>query len=285
MRVASVQMAATIGAVDENINKALQLSQEAVQAGAQVICLPELFHCGYFPHRGSEDRKFFALAEELTGPTTQTFKKFAREHDVHVVLPLFEKQMPGVFYNSVLLIPPDDTNIEVYRKIHVPWSTTGWEKFYFRPGDKLEAFKIGDIPVGLQLCHDRIFPEVSRSLALQGALVLFIPAGAPTETGEGWQSVLRARAIENAVFVIGSNLTGKAHETGHSFAGQSMIVSPAGNELARLDREEGIAVADLDFELVHMRREALGLYRDLRPDLYRVADIPGDGGCSRRGEN
>lgn len=269
MKVAAIQMRAEPGARDDNMRKAMSLAQAAAEDGARVICLPELFHSGYFPHSGSGEADYESLAEPLDGPTARSMADFAKKHDVWVLMSLFERGHPGIYYNSVVLLGPDGANKGVYRKAHIPLSATVREKDFFRPGNELKPLQIDGHPIGIQICYDRLFPEASRTLSLQGAKILFVSSGTPAIYSKEWIVIVQARAIENQVFVVGANLTGE-HPAGFRFVGNSMIINPFGTILARAGDEETAIMAELDLQEVEKARRAHPLYRDRRPELYNV---------------
>ncbi len=189
-------------------------------AGANIVCLPELFRAQYFCQR--EDIQLFDLAEPIPGPSTARLAEVAREARVVIVASLFERRAPGLYHNTAVTLGQDGSIISVYRKMHIPDDPLYYEKFYFTPGDL--GFKAVDTAfgrVGTLVCWDQWYPEGARLTALQGAEVLFYPTAIgwhPAEKEEfgaaqydAWQTIQRAHAIANGVYVAGVNRVG--HET------------------------------------------------------------------------
>ena len=140
MKVAAVQMQALVGEVAENLDKALSYAEQAAEAGAKLICLPELFSTGYFSHTSHVDSEYFQWAESLDGKTVSAFRKLAQSTGTYMAVPFFEREAPGIYYNSACLISDQGQVLGVYRKTHIPWSYTGWEKFYMKPGYAFPVF-------------------------------------------------------------------------------------------------------------------------------------------------
>ena len=266
--VAAVQMASVIGEVDKNLEKARRLVEQAALQGANLVCLPELFNTGYFCHTGHFDNVYFDLAEPLDGKTITAFRNISRETGITIIVPFFEYSKPGVYYNSACLINERGEIVGCYRKAHIPWSMTGWEKFYMRPGYELSVYNTSYGKVGIMICYDRDFPETARTLGLKGAEIIVVPNGAPAALTEIWKSIMQTRAYENQTFVVGACLTGRTDEEHHEFSGHSLAVNPFGQIEKQLQREEGILLAELDLSLIHQARKKRFLYRDRRPEIY-----------------
>ena len=267
--VAGVQMACRVGDVKGNVEKGCSAVEEAAKKGAQFVCLPEMFNTGYFSHTGHVDPKYWDLAETLQDSwTLKQVGSMTRKYRLHVVAPIVEKAAHGICHNTAVVIGPDGNVIGYYRKVHIPWSFTGWEKFYFRPGYALPVFTTGHVKLGIQICYDRDFPEGFRSLALNGAELIFVPTGAPRNLVEMWRMVCRIRAYENGVFVFGVGLTGKVDQEHHEFAGNSILVGPRGEVIAALEFEESVLLAEIDLEKIEEARRQRFNLRDRRPELY-----------------
>jgi N-carbamoylputrescine amidase len=263
-------MAPEIGAVEKNVSRAAAFIDEAAAKGAKIVCLPELFNTGYFCHISHIDSDYFQLAEPIPGPTTEKLGAKAQEYGIYIIAPIFEKAKAGYYYNSAALIGPQGEIIGRYRKVHMPWSGTGWEKYYFRPGYNFPVFKTDVGNIGIMICYDRFFPESARLLALQGAEIIFNPAGAPLSLGDSWEFVLRTRASENQLFVVGVGLTGKTDEEHYEVTGRSVIINPRGEIVAQLGREEGVLVAAIDLDEIEQARITRFNHRDRRPEVYRL---------------
>jgi N-carbamoylputrescine amidase len=281
INVGLVQMSMSPDA-DENLRKAVARVAEAKGAGADVVCLPELYRSPYFCQK--EDARLFDLAEPVPGPSTEALGRAAREAGVVVVAPIFERRAPGLYHNSAAII---DTNGEVaglYRKMHIPDDPGFYEKFYFTPGDLgFRAIDTAKGKIGTLICWDQWYPEGARLTALQGAVVLFYPTAIgwhPHEKAEhgvpqrdAWRTVQRGHAIANGVYVAVVNRVG--HEIppeggpGLEFWGSSFVADPFGIVVAEAstDREE-ILVAKVDLARIEEVRRNWPFLRDRRIDAY-----------------
>ncbi|HTT14257.1 MAG TPA: carbon-nitrogen hydrolase [Thermoplasmata archaeon] len=285
-RVALVQMAC--GPVpEENVARAADRVAEAARAGAQLVCLPELFESQYFCQR--EDHALFALAEPIPGPTTERLAAVAREHRVAVVVPLFERRAPGLYHNSAVVLERDGSIAGRYRKMHIPDDPLYYEKFYFAPGDLgFPAFPTSVGRLAVLICWDQWYPEAARLAALAGAELLVYPTAIgwhPEERAEhgpaqyeAWQTIQRAHAIANGVYVAVPNRVG--HENGDvrgdrvdgpgiDFWGGSFVADPFGRILVQggPDREE-LLYATIDPAAIATTRQHWPFLRDRRIDAY-----------------
>jgi N-carbamoylputrescine amidase len=265
----------------ENLAKAIGHIRSAAARGAQIICLQELFTSLYFCQ--VEDHKYFALAEEIPGPSTEALCPLARELGVVLIASLFERRAAGLYHNTAVVIDADGSMLGRYRKMHIPDDPLFYEKFYFTPGDL--GFRAWDTRfgrIGVCVCWDQWYPEAARLTALHGAQILFYPTAIgwhPSEKaryGErqhsSWETVQRGHAIANGCYVAAPNRIG--HEApdggdGIEFWGQSFIADPSGQILQRasVDREE-ILVAELDLDAVDTQRTHWPFLRDRRIDAY-----------------
>jgi N-carbamoylputrescine amidase len=281
-KIGLVQMA--VGAnLDDNLSRAASKVGEAAAAGAQVVCLQELFRSPYFCQR--EDAALFDLAESVPGPSTEVIGAAARKAGVSVIVPVFERRAPGLYHNSAAVIGPDGHMIGLYRKMHIPDDPAFYEKYYFTPGDL--GFQAFDTPVGriaTLICWDQWYPEGARLAALNGAVVAFYPTAIgwhPHEKAQygaaqrdAWRTVQRGHAIANGMYVAAANRVG--HEKpegggpGLEFWGTSFIADPQGVLIAEAstDKEE-ILVGTVDLERVEDVRRNWPFLRDRRIDAYR----------------
>ncbi len=272
---------------DANLEKAIARVREAAQQGAEVICLPELFRAQYFCQR--EDIALFDEAEPIPGPSTEAIGKVAREAGVTVIASLFERRAAGLYHNTAAYLQPDGTLGGIYRKMHIPDDPLYYEKFYFAPGDLgYKAYDTHVGRVGTLVCWDQWYPEGARITALQGANVLFYPTAIgwhPAEKEEfgaaqyeAWQTMQRAHAIANGVFVAAVNRVG--HENGDvrgnrvdgpglEFWGGSFLADPFGRVVAKAshDKEE-ILIGEIDLKLLEETRRNWPFLRDRRIDSY-----------------
>ncbi|HZQ20782.1 MAG TPA: carbon-nitrogen hydrolase [Terriglobales bacterium] len=285
-RVGLVQMSAT-PEPDKNLDRAIHYLEDAAKRGAQMVCLPELFQTQYFCQR--EDAALFDLAEPIPGPTTVKLAEVAGKLHVVLLASLFEKRAPGLYHNTAAMIDADGTLRGIYRKMHIPDDPLYYEKYYFTPGDLgFKAFDTEVGKVGALVCWDQWYPEGARLTALQGAQVLFYPTAIgwhPDEKQEygeaqydAWQTIQRAHAIANGVYVAVVNRVGfehgdirgnKAAGKGLEFWGGSFIADPFGRIIAKgsHDKEE-IVIGEVDSRVLEDTRRNWPFLRDRRIDSY-----------------
>lgn len=288
-KVALVQLACGPNA-DENLRHALCRVEEAGGAGAQVVCLPELFRSQYFCQR--EDAAFFDLAETVPGPTTEALGKVAREAGVVVIAPVFERRAAGLYHNSAAVIDTSGQVVGLYRKMHIPDDPAYYEKFYFTPGDLgFPAFDTEVGRLGTLICWDQWYPEGARLAALQGASILFYPTAIgwhPEEKEQfgaaqrdAWRTVQRGHAIANGVYVAAVNRVGREKDAtageqgrrGIEFWGSSFLADPFGVIVAEaaIDKEE-IVFGEVNLERIEEVRRNWPFLRDRRIDAYAGLD-------------
>jgi N-carbamoylputrescine amidase len=284
-KVGLVQMAMSADP-GQNLAKAVARVKEAREAGADVVCLPELFRSQYFCQR--EDASLFDLAEPVPGPTTEALGRAAKESGAVVVAPVFERRAAGLYHNSAVIIDADGQVRGLYRKMHIPDDPAFYEKFYFTPGDLgFRAFDTRAGRIGTLICWDQWYPEGARLTALQGAVVLFYPTAIgwhPHEKEEfgvaqrdAWRTIQRSHAIANGVYVAAVNRVG--HEKplpgapGLEFWGTSFLCDPFGIVVAEAstDREE-IVVGEIDLARLEDVRRNWPFLRDRRIDAYTGID-------------
>ncbi len=284
-RVGLVQMAMS-REPGENLDKAVVRLREAARAGAEVVCLPELYRSPYFCQ--TEDPSLFDLAEPVPGPSTEAIGRAAKEAGVAAVVPIFERRAAGLYHNTAVVLDADGTVAGLYRKMHIPDDPLFYEKFYFTPGDLgFPAFDTRAGRIGTLICWDQWYPEGARLTALRGAAVLFYPTAIgwhPREKAEhgaaqrsAWQTIQRAHAIANGVFVAVVNRVG--HEVppgggpGLEFWGSSFLADPFGVVVAEAttDREE-ILVGEVSLPRIDEVRRNWPFLRDRRIDAYTGID-------------
>jgi len=284
-KVGLVQMAMS-NVPAENIEKALAKVAEAAAAGAEVVCLPELFRSPYFCQR--EDAALFDLAESVPGPSTQALGDAARRAGVVVIAPVFERRAIGLYHNSAVVLDANGEIAGLYRKMHIPDDPCFYEKFYFTPGDLgFKAFDTRAGRIGTLICWDQWYPEGARLTALQGAAVLFYPTAIgwhPAEKAQhgpaqrsAWQTIQRSHAVANGVYVAVVNRIG--HERpepsapGLEFWGSSFLCDPFGVVLAEasIDREQ-VLVGEVDLGRIEEVRRGWPFLRDRRIDAYAGLD-------------
>jgi N-carbamoylputrescine amidase len=267
---------------ENNLKKCLSWVRDAAKMGAEVISLPELYSSHYFCQ--SEDVDNFALAEPLYSTSFIAFSALAKELNVVIIVPFFEKRMAGIYHNSAYIIDTDGSEAGLYRKMHIPDDPHFYEKFYFTPGDiGFKAFPTNKGKIGTLICWDQWFPEAARLTALQGAEVLFYPTAIgwhPLEKeqyGENqhgaWMNVMKGHAVANGVYVAAANRIGLEqylpNTSGIEFWGSSFIAGPQGEILAQAshDKEE-ILIAEVDLELQENVRQNWPFFRDRRIDSF-----------------
>jgi N-carbamoylputrescine amidase len=278
--IAVVQDHASADAAD-NLRRAERHIRTAAGRSAQIICLKELFNAPYFCKAQQADR--FDLAEPVPGPTTDAMQRLARELSVVLVVPVFERQGPGVYRNSAAIIDADGSLLGVYRKMHIPDDPLYYEKYYFAPGDP-NGFRVWETryaTIGVLICWDQWYPEAARITSLLGTQVLFYPTAIgwhPSERKEwgaaqvdAWRTMQRSHAIANGVYVASANRIGHEDEPGTdgiTFFGHSFIADPFGRLVADAHDEETILVARCDPALIEEVRRNWPFLRDRRIDAY-----------------
>lgn len=268
--------------VEANTAKALEMTRDAIDQGARVICLPELFRSRYFCQ--TEDDSNYRFAERIPGSTTDLFAELAAAHDVAIVVSLFEERAPGIYHNTTAVVDGDKGYIGKYRKMHIPDDPRYYEKYYFTPGDLgFRNFSTRRAELGVLICWDQWYPEAARATALQGSQILFYPTAIgwhPEEKSkvgaaqhQAWQTMQRSHAIANGCFVMAVNRTGfepdPASDGGLEFWGQSFIAAPDGSLICEAPAdEECVMVADLDLSAIARQRHGWPFFRDRRIDAY-----------------
>jgi beta-ureidopropionase len=254
------------------IDKHVSLIAEAAGKGAQVICLQELFYGPYFC--AEQHARWYELTERVPdGPTVTLMAGLAKKHGVVLVVPVYEEDLPGVYYNTAAVIDADGSYLGKFRKMHIPHCNPGfWEKFYFRPGNLgYPVFETRIGKVGVYICYDRHFPEGARCLALNGAEIVFNPSATVAGLSEYlWKLEQPAHAVANGYFVGAINRPGfeEPWRIGE-FYGQSYFCDPRGKILAEGRRDgDDIVLADLDLDLIREVRNTWQFFRDRRPETY-----------------
>jgi len=286
-KIALVQMRCSEDPAD-NLTRALRRIRDAARAGAQLVCLPELFRTQYFCQR--EDHSLFDLAESIPGPSTEKLSRIAKEEHVAVVASLFERRAPGIYHNTAAVIEDDGSLAGKYRKMHIPDDPLYYEKFYFTPGDLgFRNFPLSSGNAGVLVCWDQWYPEAARLTALQGSNVLFYPTAIgwhPAEKAEygeaqysAWQTMQRAHAIANGVYVAAVNRVGHEHGDvrgnrvegpGLEFWGGSFLADPFGRVIMQAAHDkEDILVGEIDLHLIEETRRNWPFLRDRRIDAYQ----------------
>ncbi|PLS18127.1 hypothetical protein CVD28_07465 [Bacillus sp. M6-12] len=257
-----VQFESKLMDISANIEKALAFIKDASQQQADLIVFPELFTTGY--NLDLIGNKYFDLAEDINGPVIRTLLQAAKQFNINIVAPIaFKTPVPGIIYNSALVISRQGEFVGKYDKTHL-WAK---ENVFFREGMELPVFNLDFGTLGLMICYDGGFPEVSRSLALQGAEIILCPSAFPIQDKDLWEIYFQSRSLENACFVGGINRVG--HESELHMFGNNRLYNPRGKELVigNVDKEE-MQVIEIDLEDVVEYRKQIPYLKDLKPDLY-----------------
>ncbi|MFI5207067.1 MAG: nitrilase-related carbon-nitrogen hydrolase [Gemmatimonadales bacterium] len=260
------------------IDKHLPMIDEAGKKGVQILCLQEIFCGPYFCP--SQDSKWCDTAEAIPGPTMELMARYARKYNMVVIVPIYEREIAGVYYNSAGVIDADGTYLGKYRKMHIPQTAGFWEKYFFKPGNLgYPVFKTRYATIGVYICYDRHFPEGARLLGLHGAEIVFNPSATVAGLSQYlWKLEQPAHAVANGYFMGCSNRVGtEAPWNIGKFYGTSYFVDPRGNFLATgsEDKDE-LVVAEMNLDLIEEVRRTWQFYRDRRPESYgdMVKELP-----------
>ena len=258
---------------DAMLEAHLPLIDEAGRQGVQVLCFQEVFTQPYFCP--SQDGKWYAAAEKIPdGHTTRLMQEYAKKHGMVIVVPIYEEEMTGVYYNTAAVIDGDGTYLGKYRKTHIPHVAGFWEKFFFKPGaSDWPVFETGACRLGVYICYDRHFPEGWRALALNGAEYIVNPSATVAGLSEYlWKLEQPASAVANGVYIGAINRVGtEAPWNIGEFYGQSYFVNPRGQIEAEASRDrDELLVHEMDMEMVREVRNTWQFFRDRRPETYDV---------------
>ena len=249
----------------------LPLIEKAGKQGVQVLCFQEVFTQPYFCP--SQDAKWYAAAEPIPdGPTTRLMQDLAKKHRMVIVVPIYEEEMTGVYYNAAAVIDADGAYLGKYRKTHIPHVAGFWEKFFFKPGASgWPVFQTAYCKLGVYICYDRHFPEGWRALALRGAEYIVNPSATVAGLSEYlWKLEQPASAVANGVFIGAINRVGTEGPWNvGEFYGQSYFVNPRGQieAIASRDKDE-LLVHEMDIDMVRKVRDTWQFFRDRRPETY-----------------
>lgn len=255
-----------------NIDKNLGFIDQAASQGVQIICMQEVFTTPYFCAE-QEPRWYEAVEKIPDGPTVKLFQEVARKHGMVVIVPIYEEEITGVYYNTAAVIDADGKYLGKYRKNHIPHTKPGfWEKYYFKPGNLgYPTFETAFARIGVYICYDRHFPEGARALGLNGAEIVFNPSATVAGLSEYlWELEQPAHAVANGYFIGAINRVG--HEQPWDigeFYGKSYFCNPRGKIIAQASRDsDELVVADLDLDQIREVRNVWQFFRDRRPETY-----------------
>jgi N-carbamoylputrescine amidase len=254
------------------IDKHVAYIDQAAKAGAQIICLQEIFYGPYFC--AEQKTRWYDSTEEIPGgPTMRLMQDLARKHGTTIVVPIYEREQEGVYYNTAAVVDSRGEYLGKYRKTHIPHVAPGfWEKFYFRPGNLgYPVFDLGFCKIGLYICYDRHFPEGARALGLNGAEIVFNPSATVAGLSEYlWKLEQPAHAVANGYFIGAINRVGtEAPWNIGEFYGSSYFCNPRGQIIAQASRDrDEVLTTDLDLDQIREVRQTWQFFRDRRPDMY-----------------
>jgi omega-amidase len=259
MKIAMVQMQVNAGEVDGNQAKGLTLVRKAA-VNADIIVLPEIWTTGYAL------KNVALVAETISGPLLTQMADIARAYSVSIIAGSLPLKIDNRIYNSAIVLDKHGNIAGSYNKVHL-FSMYGEERF-FSAGNNLGMFSLDTIPAGLGICYDLRFPELFRSLALRGVQIVFIPAEWPAIRGGHWRTLVKARAIENNMYICAVNCVGE--HKGAAFYGHSLLIDPEGRIIAEGGDNEAIIYGEADFTCVTKSRQAISVFGDRRPDIYEL---------------
>ncbi len=254
------------------IDKHVSLIEQAAAGGVRILCLQELFYGPYFC--AEQDARWYSMAERIPdGPTVRLMQDLAKLYNMVLIVPVYEEEMTGVFYNTAAVLDADGSYLGKYRKTHIPHLAPGfWEKFYFKPGNSgYPVFTTSIGTIGVYICYDRHFPEGARALGLNSAEIVFNPSATVAGLSEYlWELEQPAHAVANGYFVGAINRVGNEQPWNiGEFFGKSYFCNPKGKILAQGSRDhDEVIVADLDLDEIGEVRSTWQFFRDRRPETY-----------------
>jgi len=245
---------------------------QAAEAGSQITCLQEIFYGPYFC--AEQHTRWYDFTEPIPdGPTIARMRELAKHHRMALIVPIYEVEQEGIYYNTAAVLDSGGNYLGKYRKTHIPHVAPGfWEKFYFRPGNLgYPVFDLGFVKIGVYICYDRHFPEGARALGLNGAEIVFNPSATVAGLSEYlWKLEQPAHAVANGYFIGAINRVGTEApwNIGH-FYGSSYFCDPRGRIIAEASRDKDeVLTADLDLDMIKEVRQTWQFFRDRRPDAY-----------------
>ncbi len=256
------------------IDKHVGYIAQAAAAGAQIVCLQEIFYGPYFC--AEQQTRWYDYTEPVPdGPTIRLMQDLARQHHVAIVVPIYEVEQEGIYYNTAAVIDNQGRYLGKYRKSHIPQVAPGfWEKFYFRPGNLgYPVFDLGFARIGVYICYDRHFPEGARALGLNGAEIVFNPSATVAGLSEYlWKLEQPAHAAANGFFIGAINRVGtEAPWNIGEFYGSSYFCDPRGQIFSQASRDhDEVLTADLNLDLISEVRKTWQFFRDRRPETYEA---------------
>jgi len=252
------------------LEKHLPMIHDAGKKGVQILCLQEIFNGPYFCP--GQDKRWYDAAEPVPGPTVEKLAPLAAKYQMVMVVPLYEREQAGVYYNTAAIIDADGSYLGKYRKTHIPQTSGFWEKYFFKPGNMgYPVFKTRYATIGAYICYDRHFPEGARALGLAGAEIVYNPSATVAGLSQYlWKLEQPADAEANGYFMGCINRVGtEAPWNIGKFYGNSYFVDPRGQILAcGSEDQDELVVASLDLDMIEEVRRTWQFFRDRRPDAY-----------------
>ncbi|ELZ80428.1 nitrilase [Haloferax larsenii JCM 13917] len=257
----------------DNLDRALSFVDEAARAGADLVTFPEMV-----TYMGDRDR-YPDVSEPAAGATVQQFAEKAREHGLYVHTGSFFEQIPDSerVYNTSAVIDPDGAVLDTYRKVHLfdielEGSVEQQESAYVAPGDDIVTVETDLATLGLSICYDLRFPRLYQTMAQQGANVFLVPAAFTMYTGKDhWETLLRARAIENQAWVVAPAQIGNKLASEPTY-GRTLVADPWGNVVAKASDRETMLTATIDLEYLEDVRRDMQTLQHARPNVYRESN-------------
>ncbi|MCA9676789.1 MAG: acyltransferase [Kofleriaceae bacterium] len=252
------------------LEKHMPFIHDAGKKGVQILCLQEIFNGPYFCP--SQDKRWYDAAEPCPGPTVELLQPIAAKYQMAMVVPIYEREMAGVYYNTAAILDADGTYLGKYRKTHIPQTSGFWEKYFFRPGNLgYPVFKTRYATIGAYICYDRHFPEGARALGLNGAEIVYNPSATVAGLSQYlWKLEQPAHAVANGYYMGCINRVGTEAPWGiGKFYGNSYFVDPRGQILAcGSEDQDELIVSELDLDVIEEVRRTWQFFRDRRPDAY-----------------
>lgn len=273
--VAGIQSAVSSD-LKENLINTARMVEQAIQKGAEIICLQELYKTPYFPQYKKVKKNKYA--ETIPGESTDVFSAIAKKYKVVIIAPIYERDKKGHYHNSAVVINTDGRLLPTYRKIHIPQDPLFYEKNYFEEGDTgYRIYKTKYATFAVLICYDQWFPEAARSVKLAGADIVFYPTAigniVDVKEHEGdwhdaWETMMRAHAISNSFHVVAVNRAGREDKL--KFWGQSFICDAFGKIIKKAGSDNGeILISKINLVSNKIIENEWGFMRNRRTDTYK----------------
>lgn len=260
-RISLIQMDVAFAKPEENYSRVLDLMEKALKESPDILVLPETLNVGFFPKQGLSE-----LADVDGKKTKEVFGKFARDNKVNIVAGSVANKKGDYIYNTLYVFDREGKVVCEYDKMH--GFTPSDEHNYFKGGDQVLNFELDGIKCSCVICYDVRFPELIRTATLKGVDLMFIPAQWPLVRKLHWVTLVKARAIENQMFVCAVNACGYAGTT--KYGGNSLLIDPWGEEVCHLGTDEEIQTGEIDMEIIEGIRNSINVFRDRKPEYYKI---------------